>query len=197
VPKVDMNNVIRDLRDSIALLEKREAHLQKQVEQFRMEAVKKHKAKDKRGALSYLKRMKLAEKEIGNIFGKKDALWMQTTALETATSNKATLESLKKGTFALKATISESALEEVGEVMDDLNEHLALGEEIDNALAQPIGSQLDEAQLLAELEVLEIDTEVVFLESPIVPTKIHGTVQEELTTEESALAALQEEMGLA
>jgi len=203
-PKVDINNVIRDLRENITLLDKREAHLQKQVVLLKAEAMKKHKAKDKRGAISCMKRMKLTEKEIENIYGKKDALWMQTTALEAASSNKATLDAMKKGTAALKATVSDSVVEEVNDVMDELNEHLNMAEEVNNAMAQPIGNQMDKDELWAELSELEtLDTEAELLETPDVPVKPlngkvrHDEVVEEEPSEENALAALQAEMGLA
>jgi hypothetical protein len=61
-------------------MEKREKHLEKQVIQAREQAKEKLKAKDKRGAIHLLKRSKLLETQINQIYGKKANIDIQVRA---------------------------------------------------------------------------------------------------------------------
>lgn len=146
---------IQQLREAMTVLEKREKHLEKQMEQTVQEAKKKAKAKDKRGALFQLKRKKLFEKQIDQIYGKKNNIEVQIMALENAASNKDLLSAMQGAGSALRASIQESDVENVSEVMDNITDSIQLADELSDAMAQPIGPVMDEDELTAELEQLE------------------------------------------
>jgi hypothetical protein len=46
-------------------------------------------------------------------------------------------------------------VEKVEEVMEDINEQIAMGEEIGEAMSNPIGAPMDEEDLSKELEEME------------------------------------------
>jgi len=80
--------------------------------------------------------------------------------LEDAHLNKQTLSAMKTSANALKATVKESDLDKADELMDEINEAMDQVQEMNEAMSQPIGQVMDEAELeaeLAELEELEAD----------------------------------------
>ena len=81
-------------------------------------------------------------------------------------------------------------MEKVAEIMDDINESMGIADELGEAMAQPIGPQLDEDELAQELE--ELESEVVdsdLLKAPVVPVKakqqvpgMHATSNQSILT---------------
>jgi charged multivesicular body protein 4 len=76
-PAPKLNDSIQQLREAQTMLDKREKHLEKQMQVARDQAKDKLKAKDKRGALFLLKRAKLYETQISQIYGKRQNIDMQ------------------------------------------------------------------------------------------------------------------------
>lgn len=68
----------------------------------REQAKDKLRAKDKRGAIHLLKRAKLVETQINQIYGKKANIDVQIMALESAASNKEIFDVMRAGKDALK-----------------------------------------------------------------------------------------------
>jgi len=165
-----LSETIQRLREALDTMDKREKHLEKQISQAVAEAKKKSKAKDKRGALFQIKRKRMYEKQIEQIYGKKSNIEMQIMALESAASNKEVLDVMKIGKDALKSAIQATDVEKVEEVMEDINEQIAMGDEIGDAMSNPIGQPVDEEDLNKELEEMEAEmTEEELLEAPVVP----------------------------
>lgn len=65
------------------------------------------------------------------------------------------LAAVRKGHQTLQATVKDSQIDNAAELMDDLNEAMALNDEFSEALSQPIGPQVDEDELLGELDDME------------------------------------------
>lgn len=165
-----LSETIQKLREALDTLDKREAHLNKQIAGALTEAKKKSKAKDQKGALFQIKRKRMFEKQVEQIYGKKNNIEMQIMALESAASNKEVLDVMKIGAGALKQAISQTDVEKVEQVMEDTNEAIAMGDEIGEAMSNPIGQPVDEADLAKELEEMEAEmTEEELLEAPSVP----------------------------
>jgi hypothetical protein len=97
--------------DAMSLLDKQEAHLQKKINESVKMARIKARAKDKRGALFHLKRKKIIEKQMNNVYGKKMNLETQILTLEGLTGDQAIFKVMKQGqvamTSALKVRISQ------------------------------------------------------------------------------------------
>jgi len=179
VPK--LSDSIMKLREASANLDKRQEFLVKKSEEALTEAKKKSKAKDKRGALFHLKRKKMYEKQIDQIYGKKTNIETQIMALEGASSNKEVITAMKEGATILQATVSDLNVDKVDEVMDDITDSMAMADELSDAIAQPIGPAVDEDELSAELA--EMESEMMdedLLAAPSVPAKtIKGAIEDE------------------
>jgi len=159
-PATDLNSSIQQLRGAVQQLEKREVHLEKKIQQCLQAAKEKSKRRDKKGALFELKKKKQLENQLQSIQGKKLNLETQIMTLEDAHLNKQTLSAMKTSANALKATVKESDLDKADEYMDEINEAMDQVQEMNEAMSQPIGQVMDEAELeaeLAELEELEAD----------------------------------------
>jgi len=157
-PAPKLSESIQKLQDVSADLDKREKHLQAQIDQAAIEARKKLKAKDKRGALHFLKRKKMYEKQIDQIYGKKTNIDLQIMALEAAGTNKDVLQAMQGGARALQSAMAETNVDKVDEVMEEIQEAMGLQNELDEALSQSIGPPMDEDELAAELA--EMDEEM-------------------------------------
>jgi len=169
-PPPKLSDTIQKLREALDTLDKQEVHLGKQIAGAVAEAKKKSKAKDKKGALFQIKRKRMFEKQVEQIYGKKQNIEMQIMALESAASNKEVLDVMKVGAGALKQAIQATDVEKVEQVMEDTTEAIQMGEEIGEAMSNPIGQPLDEADLSKELEEMEQEmTEEELLEAPVVP----------------------------
>eukprot|EP01006_Ploeotia_vitrea_P034546 TRINITY_DN65761_c7_g1_i4.p1 TRINITY_DN65761_c7_g1~~TRINITY_DN65761_c7_g1_i4.p1 ORF type:complete len:200 (+),score=129.43 TRINITY_DN65761_c7_g1_i4:325-924(+) len=161
-------------------MEKREKHLQGQIDAALAEARKRSKAKDKSGALYNLRRKKLLQSKLDQISGKKLNLETQIFALEDAASNKEYLGAMKQSNVTLQTHIKEADIDKAADIMDDITDQLTMIDEMGEALAQPIGQQMDEDELAAELE--EMDAELLdeeMLEAPMAPKVKHNVGQEQ------------------
>jgi len=215
-PAPKLADSIRSLREASDNLQKREDYLQLQMQAALAEAKKKSKAKDKRGALFQLKRKKMYEKQLDQIYGKKTNIEMQIMALESAASNKEVLGAMRGGAVALQRAVIDTNVEKVDDVMDDINEAMALADELGEAMSQSIGPAMDEDELNSELQEMEsemVDEELISapaipvkaLPSPAVaepaaPVKVAGKPVKEpakaLSKEDEELRALELQMGM-
>jgi len=175
-PAPKLGDSIQKLREVLTTLDKREQHLQNQMKQALAEAKAKSKAKDKRGAMYHLKRKKMIEKQVDQIYGKKMNIETQILALEGASSNKEVLGVMRQGKDALKSSIKESDIENVDDVMSDITESIQLADEMGEAMSQQIGPVHDEDELEAELNEMESELQTdelqdVVKDAPKVPVK--------------------------
>merc|ERR1712087_356722 len=155
-PAPKITDTIGELNKVSQNLDKREAHLQKLIDECTVNAKKMAKAKNKRGALYHLKKKKMYEKQLDQIFGKKANLDTQIMTLEGAASNKAVLQAMKQGAQTLKATIKEQDIDSIDDVVDEIQESTALADEMAE-LEDELGDEE-----LAKLEMFDM---------PSVPTK--------------------------
>jgi hypothetical protein len=212
-------NSIQNLRGALETLEKQEKYASKLKDEALKSAKEKMRAKDKRGAVAYMQRVKMYEKRVDGIWGKKNNVETQIMALESAASNKDVLAAMKQGKVALGAAVTESDVgtdctddcvlyvftcvlkwmrypictrsntrqrththahtDNVGEFMDDLNEQIALVDEFDSQITAPIGQQMDEDDLLAELDDLDDmldEPEINIVEAPSPTIDLSGAV---------------------
>ena len=161
---------IAQLRDTQESLERREFQISKQIDVCRAEAQEKLRRKDKRGALLLLKRSKLYDKQIEQLWGKRTNLDVQVMTMESANLNAEVFRTMKTSSETLKALYKSLNVDDVADAMEDLNEGLADNDEINDALAQPMGPTIDEDDL--ERELAEMEREFVdkqLLAAPALP----------------------------
>jgi charged multivesicular body protein 4 len=159
-PPADLNTSIQKLRQAIVTLDKREEHLGKKIAECVDRARTKSKHRDKKGALFELKKKKQLEGQLQSIQGKKLNLETQIMTLEDAFLNKETLNAMQTSAQAMRSAMRESDVEKADELMEDITDAMEQVNEMNEAMAQPLGAVMDEDELeaeLAELEEMEAD----------------------------------------
>lgn len=107
-------------------------------------------------ARTALRRKKMHEKNLEGLQGQMDSLESQLNAIESANLNYETMKAMKQGSKALKHIHGNLNIDKVDQTMDEIEEQVALGQEINNAISRPVaGLEMDEEELNDELENLE------------------------------------------
>lgn len=169
-PPPDSASTIMKLRSTLDTLEKRESHIDKKIMAQLVEAKKKSKANDKKGALFCLKRKKMFESEINKIQGARMTLEQQILTLESATVNLEVVKGMQAGVTSMKQMSRAMDVDKVDDLMGEIKEGMDNAEDISNIISQPVGEPLDDEDLLAELnEMEEQDLEAALLDAPSIP----------------------------
>jgi len=200
-PKPAARDAIVSLRQQLIMLEKKEKHLNDQIEGERTKA-KENVLKNKPAAAQALKRVKMHEQDLGRISGQRMQLEIQINTIESANLNAETMLAMKKGAEALKAIHGNTNIEQVDATMEAIHEQRAIATEISDAISSPMGAGLeyDEDELAAQLESMESEALSDALtgagrapiHSPAGPSRVaEPTPMEEEAEEEAELKALQ------
>ena len=195
---------IHSLQDTIITMEKRELHLEKQIAELSTQAKKAVQAKRKARAIMFLRKKKLLEKQQENIFNTKMTIETQIVALTQALANTEIVSALKKGRDALKGMETKVNPDDVADIVDDMEEQISTVDEVAEVMARPIGSSINEDELLAELEAELADdidekllgTPVVLPTVPSIKPTTQQTQQTQQTQEEKELKELEALMSL-
>lgn len=173
-PILNINQVINNLRESLSILDKREKHLEKQMNTFKNNVKESIKQKDKQKALIWLKRKSILEKQYNNIIGMKMNIDHQILTLEGIEASKQTYEALKQSKNVISQIKTEIKPDDVDELMEDLSENMNDLDEVSNMLSTNI-IPIDEDELNNELKEYENETIVLQIDEkvlPNVPTKV-------------------------
>jgi charged multivesicular body protein 4 len=154
--KANPKDAIAQLKETLDILEKRQAILEKKIENEEKIA-RANATKNKRIAIAALKRKRAYNNEIEKMMGSRMTIETQIMTIENANTNLTTLKAMKDGANALSAIHGKMNIDKVEDTMDDIREQMDLANEISDAIAQPInfGDVIDEDELNAELENLE------------------------------------------
>lgn len=200
---------ILQLRGTLEMLSKREQHLQRQMDE--QDAIaRKNVTSNKNLAKAALRRKKQFEQSLEQTSGQIMALEKQIFSIETANINKETYDAMKNAGAAMKHIHQGLTIDKVDQAMEDLREQHAIGEEISEAITQPVGANavdeddLDEA--LAEMQQEELDNKMLST-GPVptgdkvarLPTAVKGEpakASREEEDEEEELRKLQAEMAM-
>jgi charged multivesicular body protein 4 len=144
------------LRETLLLLEKRESFLQSKID-AELRLARENATKNKRSALMALKRKKQYEDQIERISGTRMTIETQVMAIENANVNLETMKAMKAGAQAMQSIHGEMNIDKVDKTMDEIRDQMDLANEISDAISQGVsyGTELDEEELNAELELLE------------------------------------------
>ncbi|KAK7529268.1 Snf7-domain-containing protein [Phyllosticta citribraziliensis] len=203
-------NAILQLRGQLEMLSKREKHLQHQIDE--QDAIaRKNVSANKNVAKAALRRKKQFEHSLDQTSSQIMTLEREIYSIETANINKETLDAMKNAGAAMQQIHAGLTIDKVDQTMEQLREQHAIGEEISEAIGQPMGNQaLDEDELdeeLAELQQEELDNKM--LETGNVPVtdkvsrlpsvaqgEIRGKAPVQEDDEEEELRKLQAEMAM-
>ncbi|KAJ0419124.1 Snf7-domain-containing protein [Aspergillus carlsbadensis] len=148
-------NAILMLREQLSMLQKREKHLETQMQEQEA-AAKKNVTSNKNAALAALRRKKVHEKNLEQTQAQIAQLEQQVYSIEAANINYETLNAMKAAGAAMERIHNGMTIEKVDEAMEKLRDQQELNNEIAEAITRPaLGDQLDEDDLEQELEGLE------------------------------------------
>ena len=140
------------LKQTVEMLEKREAYLQNKINNELV--IAKSNVNNKRVALMALKRKKQYEQQWDKLMGAKMTLEQQVLVIENAQVNFEAMQAMKQGAQSLNTLHNNMKVDQVDKVMDEIKDQIDIANEISDAIAQPM-IQMDEDELLKELEELE------------------------------------------
>ena len=147
-----------DLVRQINLIQTRMDTLTARKEKCTQDALRCRKNKHERQAMQHMKLRQKLEEEIGLCHGKMHNLEDQRAALENASSNREILQVSQQTAKTLKNIRQET--ENADEILLELQDEIDANNVIHDTLAHTINSStvvVDEDELLAELEALNID----------------------------------------
>jgi len=133
-------DAISRLREAEEQLTKREEHLMRKADQELAEAKRFTLEKNKRAALTALKRKKLYDMQVEKVSASKMTLEQQRMALEQINISKVTFDAIDAGKRELERLNKEMGVDKVEETMDDLQEQIELQNETADALARPMNA---------------------------------------------------------
>ncbi|KAK4166817.1 putative vacuolar-sorting protein SNF7 [Cladorrhinum sp. PSN259] len=170
-------NVILDLRTQLEMLQKREAHTLRQIEEQDKEA-RRHVTTNKTAAKTALRRKKVLEGNLEQTMNHIGTLEQQINAIESANINQETFLAMQRASAAMKQIHGKLTPDKVDEAMEQLQEHNQLNDEISQAISSVnIGQQIDDDELNEELDqLMQKDLEDKMLETGAVPVDRLPTV---------------------
>lgn len=146
---------IAKLRETVDLLDKRAAFVQKKMDTEVANAKDFMAKKNKRAALACLKRKKTYEAQMEKIWAQRSTVEQQMMTLEDASATVDTLGAMKQGAASMKAVQKKTKVDDVDNLMDQIADQMDQAEEVNEALTQSLGGEfIDEDDLEAELDDL-------------------------------------------
>ncbi|KAG0172177.1 ESCRT-III subunit protein snf7 [Apophysomyces sp. BC1034] len=175
--KTTAKDAIYKLRETLDMLEKRQAFEESRVEK-ELKIAKANATKNKRVAMMALKKKKALESSIERMNGARLTIETQMMAIENANVNLETMSAMRAGAEAMKNIHGSLDINKVDATMDDIRDQMDIANEISEAISRPVGEDFDEDDLAAELEELEqeeldakmLETPSPALSTPNVPT---------------------------
>ena len=168
---------IKVQKEQLALSEKRILHKEKRMAQLRKEAkaliarakTPAQKKIAKRQAGNKIKQIKMLEKQVISEQGKMTRLMQQEMMLEQAVADAATVNATQQANAAMHTLLP--GIDEVDDIMDQNQEMRDQANEITDLLGQPMGDEIDEDDLEAELAQIEEENAMEQMaDLPVVPT---------------------------
>jgi len=156
--KQSTREAIVTLRQQLQMLEKKEEHLQKKVDDEVAKA-RQNAVSNRNVATAALRRKKAYEQELDRLSGTRLQLEMQVNTLESANFNQETMAAMKRGADALRVIHGNVTIDKVDATMNEIIGQREIANEISEAISNPLnaGIDLDEEDLKNELAELEQD----------------------------------------
>ena len=150
----NIKDTIEKNKKIVITLNKRLEHLEKKIELEKNNALKKIKIKKKKSALINLKRKKMYEKQVDNLYSQIGNLEQQIIVLESSAVNNSVFETMKISNNTLKKINKKNTVEKVENLIDNIDEQINLTNEVNQVLSNPINDFEDDQELIDELENL-------------------------------------------
>lgn len=195
------------------MLEKRKEVVDKKIAAELAKAKQYLAQGNKAAAMTAMKKKALLVKQIEGLDNNIMRILEQQNALEAAQMHTTTVAAMSHAAKAQKATMNEFNVGKVDKILEEIQDTAEQAEEIQQALATPLGGAgtIDEDELaaeLAELEAQQLDEELLQpapipttlpaaaeqLNLPSVPTGVPAPAANKKKTAEDELAELEAEM---
>ncbi|KAG1753981.1 Snf7-domain-containing protein [Suillus paluster] len=150
-------DAIVGLRQQLQMIEKKEEHLQKKIDE-ELKKAKANAVSNKAVATQALRRKKASEGEMDRLAGQRLQLELQINTLESANLNAETMAAMKKASDVLASIHGNMTMDKVDSTMSKITEQREIANEIAEALSNPTGVEADEDELKQELAELEQET---------------------------------------
>ncbi|KAG9317523.1 Snf7-domain-containing protein [Chiua virens] len=157
-PAQAARDAIVGLRQQLQMIEKKEDHLQKKIDE-ELKKAKENAVSNKAVATQALRRKKQSEAEMERLNGQRLQLEQQINTLESANLNLETMKALKQSSDVLNRIHGNMSINDVDSTMTKIAEQREVANEIAEAISAPV-DQVDESELkeeLAELEQAQLD----------------------------------------
>lgn len=152
-------NAAQDLSKKLKLLEKREKHVENQINKLTQQAKERKKKGDKKGALFCLKKRKLLQGQIDKLQAARLNLETMQLTIGSANMNREILTGMQTGAAALGQIHQNMDVDAVDDIRDRMEEQMDVANEISDAIATPMGDGLDDDDVLDELAEIEAEEE--------------------------------------
>ncbi|XP_063724701.1 charged multivesicular body protein 4b-like isoform X2 [Symsagittifera roscoffensis] len=166
-------DAIQNLRSTKELLERKQAHLEKQIEQS-TETARKLARTDKRKALLALKQKKKYDAQLKQCDGVLSNMDLLLDQLEQSQMTAQVTKAMHQAATSLQQTQKANNLDKLEDMMYDIEEQISQGEQINDALSRQIGfgaNDVDEDDLEAELnDLMQEDLDAQMLDIAAVPS---------------------------
>lgn len=149
-------DAIVGLRQQLQMIEKKEEHLQKKIDE-ELKKAKANAVSNKAVATQALRRKKASESEMDRLAGQRLQLELQINTLESANLNAETMAAMKKASDVLASIHGNMTMDKVDSTMTKITEQREIANEIAEALSNTAAME-DEDDLKAELAELEQET---------------------------------------
>ncbi|CCW69245.1 unnamed protein product [Phytomonas sp. Hart1] len=166
---------IEKIGNSIELLEKREALLEKKMNEELEKAKEFYAHKNQTRALQSMKRKKMYEEQLQSSMNEKQNLETLRFTLQNQALNQEVLNAQLSAKDDLKRSNKRLNAEKIEDNMEELIEEMDKAKQVSEALQQPIGGEIiDQDELLQELELeLELNpTKVESMEAEVGESKL-------------------------
>ncbi|KAG1755753.1 Snf7-domain-containing protein [Suillus lakei] len=150
-------DAIVGLRQQLQMIEKKEEHLQKKIDE-ELKKAKANAVSNKAVATQALRRKKANESEMDRLAGQRLQLELQINTLESANLNAETMAAMKKASDVLASIHGNMTMDKVDSTMNKITEQREIANEIAEAISYPTGTEADEEDLKVELAELEQET---------------------------------------
>ena len=136
--------------------------LENKQKEFKVNAVAKAKAGDKKGAAMLLRKSKMMDNELVKLEGQSIILEKQNQMIQNSKFDKDVFESMKAGKIAVEQNQKQMSIDEMEDIKADIEEQMADADEIGNFFAEAANENQDELmdeldQMLAEDAMNEME----------------------------------------
>ncbi|EMD40842.1 hypothetical protein CERSUDRAFT_131156 [Gelatoporia subvermispora B] len=156
--KQSTRDAIITLREQLQLIDKKEEHMQRQLEE-QLKKAKANAVTNKAAATDALRKKKVIEGNLTRLRDTRFQLEMQVQTLESASFNAETMAAMKGAARALKDVHRQLNIENVDTTMAEIQEQTQLANEVSEAISSNTYAnvEIDDDELKAELDEMEQD----------------------------------------